>query len=94
MWIVWVDNCLIAGPKLEVLKAKTEMKQLFDCTEVGELKENVGCKIEHKKEDRWMKSTLPALLQSFNDEFDLDDQIPNPRTPMEATPPPSLLPLL
>ena len=84
LWIVWVDDSLIAGSKEQVLKAKAEMKQLFDCTEVGELTEYVGCKIEHNKEERWMKLTQPVLLQSFEDEFDLDEQRPNPRTPMEA----------
>lgn len=84
IWIAWVDDCLIAGSKQEVLKAKTKMKQLFDCTKVGELKEYIGWKIEHNKEERWMKVTQPVLLQSFNDEFNLDKQRPNPRTPMEA----------
>ena len=47
------------------------MLQQFDCDEVGELKEYVGCKIDWDKSAKWLKFTQPVLLQSFQDEFEL-----------------------
>ena len=47
IWLTWVDDCLIAGPKKEVIEAKKTMMNLFECEEVGEMKEYVGCKVEH-----------------------------------------------
>ena len=55
----------------------------FECDEVGELKEYVGCKIDWNKEEKWMKLTQPVLLQSFSDEFDIEGG-KNPVTPAEA----------
>jgi len=86
IWLMWVDDCLIIGNKADVLKSKAEMKALFECDDVGELKEYVGCRIDHDKENRSIKFTQPVLLQSFEDEFDLpDDMFPNtPATPGEV----------
>ena len=42
MWVIWVDDCLIVGPRGMVMHAKEQMKKLFDCEDVGELKEYVG----------------------------------------------------
>ena len=47
------------------------MLQQFDCDEVGELKEYVGCKLDRNKSSKWLKFTQPVLLQSFQDEFEL-----------------------
>jgi hypothetical protein len=66
-----------------VQKAKAEMMACFDCDEVGELKEYVGCKIDFNREEGWIKLTQPVLMQSFQDEFELDES-DRPRTP--ATP--------
>jgi hypothetical protein len=59
------------------------MKKRFDCDEVGELAEYVGCKVDHNKEEGWIKLTQPVLMQSYVDEFDLPKG-EVPRTP--ATP--------
>jgi hypothetical protein len=83
LWISWVDDCLIAGKREAVQKAKAEMMARFDCDEVGELKEYVGCKIDFNREEGWIKLTQPVLMQSFQDEFELDES-DRPRTP--ATP--------
>ena len=75
LWISWVDDCLVAGPKKQVLKAKSEMKELFDCDDIGELKEYVGCKVEHNGANGTVKFTQPVLLQSFRDEFKIPDSV-------------------
>ena len=54
-----------------MLKAKSEMMRQFECDEVGELKEYVGCKLDWHKGKNWLKFTQPVLIQSFLDEFDL-----------------------
>jgi hypothetical protein len=84
MWISWVDNCTIGGSYEGVQFANQQMMTGFDCDEVGELKEYVGCKIDFNKEEGWMKLTQPVLMQSYEDEFDTHDNDSPPRTP--ATP--------
>ena len=71
LWISWVDDCLVTGPENVVKREKEKMKQLFDCDDIGELKEYVGCKIVHNRIDRSVKFTQPVLLQSFTDEFEI-----------------------
>jgi hypothetical protein len=80
LWTSWVDDCLIVGKKECVLKAKERFKNHFDCDEVGELKEYVGCKLERNRKEGWMKLTQPVLMQSFIDEFILPDG-ETPKTP-------------
>jgi len=46
IWLSWIDDCLIAGNHDGVELAKEQMKQRFDCDDVGELREYVGCKID------------------------------------------------
>ena len=72
VWISWVDDCLIAGPASMVIEEKEKMKLRFDCDDIGELKEYVGCKIVHDRAERSVTITQPVLLQSFTDEFELD----------------------
>ena len=74
IWLSWVDDCLCIGPKEEVMKSKTELTTLFDCDDVGEFNEYVGCKLERDWSNRIIKFTQPVLLQSFEDEFDLPDR--------------------
>ena len=59
------------------------MKDRFDCDDVGELKEHVGCKVNVDVEDRSVTVTQPVLLQSFEDEFELNEGV-FPRTPAIA----------
>ena len=84
VWLIWVDDCLILGPKTMVDSAKKEMMKLFDCDDLGEMQEYVGCKVERNQEERWVRLTQPVLLKSFQDEFELDEQRKDPRTPAEA----------
>ena len=82
IWLLWVDDCLIAGPEEHVLEAKESMKELFDCDDVGAMTEYVGCKVERDKQ--LVRLTQPVMLQSFQDEFDLEENKRAPRTPAEA----------
>ena len=86
LWLSWVDDCLIAGKKEQVVEAKQQMMSNFDCDEIGELKEYVGCKVEHNHEEGFIKLTQPVLLQSFEDEFDLPEgKLPKlPATPEQV----------
>ena len=65
-----------------MLKAKTEMMSRFDCDEVRELKEYIGCKLDWNEEKEWIKITQPVVLQSLKDEFELSEG-QNPLTPAE-----------
>jgi hypothetical protein len=46
IWLSLVDDCLICSKPEGVKHAKEEMMKRFDCDEIGELKEYVGCRIE------------------------------------------------
>ena len=59
------------GDKNNVAQAKIEMKNEFDCDDLGELQEYVGCKIDYNKDEGWIKLTQPVLIQSLADEFDI-----------------------
>jgi hypothetical protein len=41
---------LVGGKGEGVKKAKAHMMELFDCDDVGELKEYVGCKVDYDGE--------------------------------------------
>jgi hypothetical protein len=85
LWLIWVDICFIAGERLRVHTEKERMKQLFECDDIGEMTEYVGCKVEYnKEEERYMKLTQPVMIQSFVDEFDLPTDGPAPNTPAET----------
>jgi len=67
VWLTWIDDCLIAGNSKGVKAAKEQMKQRFECDDVGFLTEYVGCKVQRNMDS--IKFTQPVLLQSFVDEF-------------------------
>eukprot|EP00957_Ditylum_brightwellii_P094995 7234254-Ditylum_brightwellii.AAC.1 len=50
VWITWVDDCLNTGPEQEVRETVKQMNSLFECKELGELTEYVGCKIDYNKD--------------------------------------------
>jgi len=83
VWITWVDDCLIAGDKDDVTKAKEQMMTLFNCNEIGEMKEYVGCKVDHDWNERCIKLTQPVMIQSFVDKFELGKWERNPTTPAD-----------
>jgi hypothetical protein len=65
------------------MEAKDMMGKIFDCEDVGEMHEYVGCKIERDLEAPSLCMTQPVLLQSFEDEFDLS-QMGKPGLPAPA----------
>ena len=83
IWISWVDDCLCVGKKHAVEKSRQAMSKCFECDELGELKEYVGCKVDYKPGDSSVKLTQPVLLQSYRDEFDLKSSSA-PKTPAVA----------
>ena len=77
--ISWIDDLLIVGSETDIAVTKEQLKKRFDCDDIGPLKEYVGCKIE-RTSDR-IKITQPVLIQSFEDEFDIENSAPS--TPAE-----------
>ena len=82
IWLSWIDDCMCWGPKSEVPRENEEFMQRFDCDDVGEVKEYVGCKIDRDEENNSIKFTQPVMLQSFDDEFETSGK--RPSTPAEA----------
>ena len=76
IWMSWVDDMHVTG--VNVMENKEELKKRFNCEDVGDVNEYVGCKIDRTKER--IKFTQPVLIQSLVDEFDLPTQ--TYRTPM------------
>ena len=74
LWLSWIDDCLYVGPDVDVKKARANILARFECDDVGELKEYLGCKIDrHMDGVGWIKLTQPVLLQSFEDEFEMEE---------------------
>jgi len=44
--VLWVDDCCVCGPKEVALQVVKDFARLWDCKDLGELKEYVGCKVE------------------------------------------------
>ena len=63
------------------------MQTHFECDDIGEIKEHVGCKINHKPQRGCLKIMQPVLLQSFSNEFCL----PEGRSPKLPAPPGEVL---
>ena len=82
VWLSWIDDCMIWGPKKLVAQENAEFQRRFECDDVGEVKEYVGCKIDRNARERSIKITQPVLLQSFMDEFRTGKR--QPTTPAEA----------
>jgi hypothetical protein len=68
-----VDDYLLVGPRSEVVSNKEKMMDRFECDEVGELREYIGCKVDCDDHKGRLKFTQPVLLQSYVDEFDLPE---------------------
>ena len=78
----WIDDYLIVGNKKDVIKAKSEFSEAFDCEDDGEMKEQVGCKIIKDWNENSMTIAQPVLLQNLDDEFNLPGA--KPVTPLPA----------
>eukprot|EP00957_Ditylum_brightwellii_P185828 14148328-Ditylum_brightwellii.AAC.1 len=84
VWMTWVDVYLTTGPDGLVKVDKEKMMSLFQCEELGEVDEYVGFKIDYDQKDRSMSINQPVLLQSYKDEFNLDEHGKVPKTLAEA----------
>jgi hypothetical protein len=67
IFLLWVDDCLIAGQPINVERETKEWRTLFDTTDEGEMNEYVGCKIERTKD--YIRLTQPVKVQRLIDEF-------------------------
>ena len=72
MWISWVGDFLLTGPKKKKKLAKKKMMIIFECEELGKMKDCVGCKIKRNWNEMWVKLTHPVMVQSFQDGLELD----------------------
>ena len=84
LWTSWVDDLLSVGEASLVSREKERMKTEFDCDDQGLMEEYVGCKIDidWDRDKPRLKFTQPVLLQSLEDEFDIQNQ-QECRTPAE-----------
>ena len=64
----------MVGPTKSLKQAKDEMIKRFDCDEIGNMNEYVGCKLERNYQTRSLKFTQPVMIQSFVDEFGVEDK--------------------
>ena len=66
LWLSWIDDCLCVGSKENVVKSRDEMLRRFDCDDVGEVKEYLGCKVDIDEENRALRLTQPVILQKLS----------------------------
>eukprot|EP00957_Ditylum_brightwellii_P195988 14933205-Ditylum_brightwellii.AAC.1 len=62
IWILWVDDYLNAGPTELVEESTKQIKTLFECKDLSEMDEYVGCHVEQNRKEGYMKLTQPVLL--------------------------------
>jgi hypothetical protein len=71
LWLSWVDDCLMMGRKEDILMTRAGILSHFECDDVGEMNEYVGCQVE--RQPGYIKLTQPVLIQSLHDEFELPE---------------------
>jgi hypothetical protein len=49
VWLTWIDDCIAIGKKSVVEQECARLMSLFDCDNVGSMKEYIGIKIETGK---------------------------------------------
>ena len=89
VFILWVDDCCICGEKQAVLQAVKDFTSLWDCKDLGELKEYVGCKVE--RTERTIRLTQPVKVQRFTDEFHCQEADGGDKQPATPAPPGTVL---
>eukprot|EP00957_Ditylum_brightwellii_P169271 12883421-Ditylum_brightwellii.AAC.1 len=83
IWLSWIDDCMVWGPKSVVPAESKAFTNRFECDDVGEVNEYVGCKIERDKKEKSFTFAQPVLIQSFNDEFELSNKHPKHQQRLE-----------
>eukprot|EP00957_Ditylum_brightwellii_P127852 9750053-Ditylum_brightwellii.AAC.1 len=76
------DLCMYYKWNLAVPAESKAFTNRFECDNVGEVNEYVGCKIKRDEKDNSFTFNQPVLIQSFNDEFELSNK--HPKTPAMA----------
>lgn len=79
LFLLWVDDCLVAEPKKKVRTLVEGFMELFTCEDQGELEENLGCKVKILKHA--CRFTQPVKLRGCYDEFGFTDGKKPPKTP-------------
>jgi hypothetical protein len=72
-WISWADNCLVCNSPEGMKIGMAQMMKQFNCNEISNMDEYVGCKIDCNFKNGTIKFTQPVMLQSFCDKFDLPE---------------------
>ena len=65
---------MYCGKSNEINESKKNLMSKLDCEDMGDLKEYVGCKLEHK--GNRMKILQLVLVQSLEDEFEIPPNTP------------------
>ena len=58
VWLSWIDDCVCFGKASDVEESRNKMKTMFDCDDIGDMDEYVGCKIAVS----YTHLTLPTIL--------------------------------
>ncbi|KAL7563035.1 hypothetical protein ACA910_013556 [Epithemia clementina (nom. ined.)] len=75
LWILWIDDFVVCGSPEGVAHAKAAMQEQLDCDNCGKLKEYIGCEVDLNCKEPYVKLTQPVLICSFNDEFQLPNEM-------------------
>ena len=67
-----MDDCLCTGKKEPLEEPKENFKKEFEVDDIRPLEEDVGYKIDYDPQKGCMKLTQPVLIQSLEDEFQID----------------------
>jgi hypothetical protein len=67
------------------------MNNYFECNNIGELKEYIGCKIEGREGDNRILIVQPVIIRSCIDEFGIKE---NPRIEVPASSSDSFIPAM
>ena len=89
LFILWVDNCCICGDNELVLQAVKDFTSLWDCKDLGELKEYVGCKVDQT--EQIIRFTQSMKIQRFQDEFGCNRKETGDKAPTTPAPPGTVL---
>ena len=65
VWLSWVDDCVCFGQPDDVKESMNELNELFECDDVAEFEEYVGCKIERSKESLKMTQKLSLKVEGL-----------------------------
>ena len=81
VWLSLIDDYMVWGTDKQAKKEKYRFVSRFDCDDIGEVKEYIGCKIDKDTENNSYKFTQSVTIQSFRDEFELGNK--NPKIPVD-----------